>query len=202
MAVSETFYDMSGLVLSLVRGRTIIDLGSGLGAWGYAIKCRFNEVYLIGLDVDLENLMYVGRHSVYDDLVLACLPWIPFRDKSADTILCCDVIEHLRKSEGLKLIQEMERVARRRIIVTTPSPRIVFSNPEHVSSWSARDFKKLGFRVLGVRFRYHALLGGNLKFILYWLFELLSRLVTYFASTLITYKDLDDRHDQSKDSNS
>ena len=130
MAVSETFYDACGIILALVRGANIADLGCGLGAWGYIIKCKFNnQVYLVGLDIDPANLYRIKYHRVYDDLILAALPYIPFRAKSFDTILCCDVIEHLSKDNGLRLVKKAEIVVRRRVIITAPSPRIVFSSP-------------------------------------------------------------------------
>lgn len=46
------------------------------------------------------------------------LPSMP--DGSVDTIFLLDVIEHLEKEDGLKLLQDCERVARRQIVIFTP----------------------------------------------------------------------------------
>lgn len=193
MAVSETFYDACGIILALIRGTNIVDLGCGLGARGYTIRVRLNDPsILVGLDVCKENLYRVKRHRIYDDLVLATLPFIPFREKSFDTVLCLDVIEHLNKVDGLRVMKRIERLAKKRIVITTPTLRTVFSNPEHISAWSARDFKKLGYKVIGLRFRHHSYFS-NLKYVIIWLFELIGRYITHLASILIAYKDLNER---------
>ncbi len=43
-----------------------------------------------------------------------------FDDNSVDSIFMLDVIEHLEKSEGLILLEQAERVARKQVIVYTP----------------------------------------------------------------------------------
>ena len=41
-------------------------------------------------------------------------------DNSVDTVFALDVIEHLEKADGLELLREAERVARRQIVIFTP----------------------------------------------------------------------------------
>jgi hypothetical protein len=41
-------------------------------------------------------------------------------DNSVDTVFMIDVIEHLEKEDGLKLLQEADRIARKQIVVFTP----------------------------------------------------------------------------------
>lgn len=45
---------------------------------------------------------------------------LPFRDRSADVCWCSDVIEHLESDDGLRLLEEMARVARRGTVIRTP----------------------------------------------------------------------------------
>ncbi|MEM4468897.1 MAG: class I SAM-dependent methyltransferase [Candidatus Nezhaarchaeales archaeon] len=189
MSISETFYDFCGLILHLVKGHSIADLGCGLGVWGYAIRCRLRNALLIGIDISLEALKFIKRYHVYDGLLLASCPFIPLRDKSVDTVFCIDVIEHLSKSQGLKLLRNMEKLAKKRIIVTVPTPRIVHQSPEHISVWRAEEFKAYGYKVIGVRFRYHTL-THPIKYMLIWLFELLGHFIPALASIIVAYKDL------------
>ena len=49
------------------------------------------------------------------DRVIGMLP-----DKSVDTVFALDFIEHLEKQDGLRMLAEAERVARRQIVVHTP----------------------------------------------------------------------------------
>ena len=57
---------------------------------------------------------YVFINSPWDKVV----PMLP--DKSVDTVFALDFIEHLEKEDGLSMLREAERVARRQIIVYTP----------------------------------------------------------------------------------
>ena len=66
------------------------------------------------------------------------------------------MIEHLEKSDGFKLIQIMESIAKKKVIIFTPNGFLrqegVFdSNPwqEHVSGWEINEMEKLGFTVKG-----------------------------------------------------
>lgn len=81
------------------------------------------------------------------------------KDNSVDVIMCIDGIEHLEKDVGLELIQEMKRVAKKRIVIFTPDG-LTENHPhdawnikggdefqEHKSGWSMEDFTPLGFEL-------------------------------------------------------
>lgn len=79
-------------------------------------------------------------------------------DLSVDTIFMLDVLEHLTKAEGIKLLNEVERVARKQIIIFTPYGfyPMHFKKKdqkdgwgldgndvqEHKSGWTPNDFDK------------------------------------------------------------
>lgn len=79
---------------------------------------------------------------------------LPFADNSFDSILLLDIIEHLDKEYGLKLLQELKRITKRYIVILTPlfwtenqesvnDPNSPYhKNPynSHRSLWSAEDF--------------------------------------------------------------
>jgi len=65
---------------------------------------------MVGLDIWKDYLKHSRRHNVYDDYVLADASRLPFRDKSFDIILACEVIEHMPKSRGWSFLKELERV--------------------------------------------------------------------------------------------
>ncbi len=77
------------------------------------------------------------------------------QDKSVDSIFLLDVIEHLEKEAGLKVVAEIERVARRQAVIFTPlgfMPQHLEANEsdawglsggkmqEHKSGWLPEDF--------------------------------------------------------------
>jgi hypothetical protein len=65
--------------------------------------------------------------------------------------LASAIIEHLPRPKGFKLISECERVARKVVIITTPSIRTILGSPEHISLWRPHELRRLGYKVLGIR---------------------------------------------------
>ena len=55
--------------------------------------------------------------------------------KGIDTFVCLDVIEHMEKEEGLKLIEEMKKIARQQIVIFTPNGFEPQSHPDGVDKW-------------------------------------------------------------------
>jgi hypothetical protein len=139
--------------------RGVLDVASGLGSWGYQIRTRARGAPRItGLDIWVPYIRRVCSLSIYDDMVCADARRLPFRDSSFHAILACEVLEHLRREEGADFLTELERVARRILIVTTP---LGFTyqgdvngnvHERHVSAWKKEDLEGMGYdvRVLNV----------------------------------------------------
>lgn len=89
-------------------------------------------------------------------------------DNSVDVISIIDGIEHMDKETGLKLIPEMKRVARQKILLFTPQgpgPDGFLRNEPHnawgiegadhlqlhLSGWTVDELRDLGFETLGVQ---------------------------------------------------
>lgn len=77
-----------------------------------------------------------------------------FKDKEFDCCVAMDLIEHLNKEEGLRLIQNMERISRRKILLFTPNGFMPQRSKngdlqEHHSGWDAGEMKMRGFTVIG-----------------------------------------------------
>jgi hypothetical protein len=150
---------------------TLLDCGCGRGKWGYAIKTSpfykdLNNCLLVGCDIYLLNLKFVKYHKIYDDVVLCDACFLPFRRKSIDLVLACELIEHLDKKHGFIFLDELDLIFNYAIIISTP--RIFFKNillknllerkanpfELHKSLWSANEFRKKGYRVIGVGSRF------------------------------------------------
>jgi predicted SAM-dependent methyltransferase len=82
-----------------------------------------------------------------------------FKNNSFDIVLCVEVLEHLKRDEGEKLLKEMERIAKKQVILTTPVGKFkqeaYNGNPhqEHKYVWSPKQMKPLGYKVIGVGMR-------------------------------------------------
>jgi SAM-dependent methyltransferase len=112
-ALKETIGD-------LPRRATLLDVGTGLGD----IPCRARalaqhsgvDLTTIGLDSALE-LTRASRQAVSFTVCGDALR-LPFADRSVDIVMCSQVLHHFAGAEALKLLREMNRVARVRVIVS------------------------------------------------------------------------------------
>lgn len=173
-----------------------LDCGCGRGRWGSFIRLDVkNDVYLVGLDIFLPNLLFCKKYGAYDDLVLADARDLPFKMEAFSMTIACEIIEHLAKEEGISFLKDLERVANGRIIISTPNIQLpqgaIYGNVYeiHRTRWSVGDFRKRGFKVrgIGMKFSIEKILNSVdtvLKYFLFpgWIFPRTSRL-------LCAYKD-------------
>jgi len=143
-----------------LKGNLMLDIGCGKGVLGYMLKAEKHVSYSVGLDIWYPYLKFVKEHKVYDDVVLASADKLPFKALSFDLVLASEVIEHLPKMRGWIFLKEVERVCKYKIIITTPrgfweKGFLEDSAPtqRHLSGWTDKEFKRLGYRILGVGFR-------------------------------------------------
>lgn len=130
---------------------TVLDVGFGLGYGLNILAIKASEVN--GVDVDKQVYDYcqgtiVNRNprlkilQIYDGYNL------DFPDNSFDIITCVDVIEHVEDYH--KLIDEMLRVSRKGVFISTPNRRPENTNPDgtpkniwHLREWSFEEFDKI-----------------------------------------------------------
>jgi ubiquinone/menaquinone biosynthesis C-methylase UbiE len=60
---------------------------------------------------------------------------LPFRDKSVDVVICSQVLHHFPEPEARKLISEMNRVARVRVVISDLRRSIVAAGALWVASF-------------------------------------------------------------------
>lgn len=72
---------------------------------------------------------------------------------SFDLVIALDIIEHLSKVDGYRLLYEMNRVSKRGIGLSCPNgfswqpPSPLNPFQAHISSWEAKEFRQMGFAV-------------------------------------------------------
>ncbi len=136
--------------------RTLIDVGCGRGIIGALMRIYREPKRLVGVDIFQPYLDFCKKFNLYDEVYCLDLTKLPrsFRSKEFDVVTCIEVLEHLAKKDGEKLLDEMERLAKL-VIVTTPTtffPQQDFDhNPfqKHVSFWTLADFRKRNYDVKG-----------------------------------------------------
>jgi len=95
-------------------GKTVLDLGCGYGAYSLALAAEGRQC--VGSDV---NFKYLASASLAGLPVVAVDSVLPFPDRSFDTVMMLEVIEHVPQLESI--LREAFRVARQNVLVTVPN---------------------------------------------------------------------------------
>lgn len=141
---------------------SVLDIGCGQGEPARFLKNK-RKLFSIGIDIFLPYLREAQKQESHDAYVLGDIRYLPFRPKSFDVVLAVEVLEHLKREEGLALIKAMEQVAKRQVIITTPvcsyKQDPYDGNPyqEHQHIWQPKELRQLGYKVRGHGLRY---IGG------------------------------------------
>jgi len=130
----------------------VLSLGVGIGNIVRHLTCK----HIVGLDA-FEPYLYCAKK--YCETILWDLNThpLPFETDSFDVVFGLDIIEHLEKDVGLKLIDEVERITKRTAIFFTPEGFLTQTGDawhlggerwqEHRSGWDSYYFKDLGYKI-------------------------------------------------------
>ena len=159
-------------IVQVCDPRTILDVGVGFGKWG--ILCReVLEIYngRVPSDVWVRTIDGSEIHEpyrnelwelAYDHVHIGNALEVLNSLQHYDLILCCDVIEHFEKADGLRLLRKLTEHGN---VVVVTSPRgyqpqgPIYGNPfeRHQSGWGLEDFhdfihlyKEIGFTFMVV----------------------------------------------------
>jgi ubiquinone/menaquinone biosynthesis C-methylase UbiE len=130
----------------------VLDIGCGRGRWGYLIKEKNSNAKITGIEIYKPYVEFASKLNVYDKVINKNFTNLSmFNYKSFDTVIAIEVIEHVKKDEGKKLLEELERIAKSKIIITTPlgfyELDFKLKNECHKSGWYKTEFESLGYKV-------------------------------------------------------
>ena len=172
--MSTSLLELDPLVIPLIRGSKILDVGCGYGHWGQLLATHYRlsgdpprRADVIGIERHPGNATFCRSTGLYKDVIVgdALMALQSMESNSYDTVLAVDIVEHFEREQGALLLDEIERVASSMVIVSTPN----FPNyrkgdtgitgynewEHHLSEWTIHDFKGRGYRVRGVKHRLH-----------------------------------------------
>ncbi len=144
------------LVQKNIENQHILDVGCGYGLWGYALRINMDfPPTIIGLDVWKPYLAKTKQTRLYDGLIQGYAPKLPLPNKLFDLTICIALLPHLKKTEAVQFLGELERVGRHVIVSTHfgfSSQDDFDGNPcqEHLSSWYPEDFIDKGYKTVTV----------------------------------------------------
>ena len=118
--VSSAIDEIKDALREVKSSGTLLDVGTGLGD----IPCRARniarkngvELTTIGLDVACE--LATASRSAVSFAVCGDALTLPFADNSIDIVMCSQVLHHFSGLDAVRLLREMNRVARVRVIVS------------------------------------------------------------------------------------
>jgi hypothetical protein len=111
-----------------------------------------------GIDGFAPYVEYARQQKLHDEVILGDARELEkyFKPGQFDAVVALDVIEHLTKEDGLRMMQSMEKIASRKVIFFTPSgflPQHSFEDnslQEHLSGWEAKEMEQYGYHVIGL----------------------------------------------------
>lgn len=151
-------------------GGTLLDLGCGDGRAMKLIAKKINGNFkFTGLDAFQSAINCAKEQQIYETLIVANIKDnLPFGEKSFDVVVLLEVLEHLSKDDGKKLLVTMESIARKALILSTPAcldrkrrgtveediayyTELNKDKPQempHISIWTPEEYEKYGFKVM------------------------------------------------------
>ncbi len=169
---------------------SVLDLGCGRDS-----PLKYCSVpFLVGVELFKPYLEESRRQKIHNEYIWGDIRKIEFKENSFDCVVLLDVLEHLSKEEGKKLILKAEKIARKKAIIFTPNgflPQNERDNnvfQEHKSGWTVKELKELGYIVRGINgFKPLRAEGAKIKFKPAGFFSILSDITqkaTYYYPSL------------------
>ena len=130
---------------------SLIDLGCGENSWIRLLRFPGEKRGVDAWEPAVRRSAAARIHDTYAVGDIRTLPLEP-----ADAILCLDVIEHLPKGDSAAVVESLDRLARRLVVVITPNGFLeqhpVDGNEmqRHRCGWSSAELRQAGFEVFGI----------------------------------------------------
>ena len=147
-------------------GDSVLDVGFGLG-YGLRIMAKKSR-NLSGIEID-KRVVKKGQSLLGDNQKICELKYydgqnIPYDEHSFDVVTCIDVIEHVPDYKNL--INEMLRVSKRSVFISTPNRRPENTRPDgrpknrwHLREWSYEEFNAVLGKIFGIRVEWNFING-------------------------------------------
>ncbi len=153
--IGESFYHFN-LKKEITGYKSVLDVGCGANSPLGKIPKNFHST---GIDIFRRSIVESKKKKIHNAYKLGDVRKLNkyFKKKSFDVVLALDVIEHFKKKEALKIISQMEDIARKKVILLTPNgyyqQEALGGNIHqiHKSGWESYELQEMGYAVNGLR---------------------------------------------------
>ena len=148
-----------------VAGSSLLDVGTCFGFFPLLLQRWRPQLDVAALDLSAPILELAREASIplrcarAVEFVCGDARRLPFADGSFDTVTSLHVLEHLETPSAIRALQEMCRVARRRVIVAVPLEEEPDPAYDHVQGFDREGLIELG-EGTGWRCSFEDYLGG------------------------------------------
>src|SRR5258708_5616998 len=179
-----------------IKDKTVLDVGCGFG-WAELLFSKLHPQKMIGIDTSNECLIIAKKfkHPSCNFKVGNALK-LPFKDKTFDTVMSWETLEHIPKNTEEKMFEEIYRVLKPGGHFFLSTPHINFFSTALDPAWwliehrhypqnDIRKFaKKSGFKVnqLYIKGGFFAIFGILNMYVSKWIFRRPPFLHSFFAA--------------------
>lgn len=144
---SFIFDDTIAEIIKLIRPKTFLDLGAGAGKYGLMVKEINPSIKIIAVEIEKKYLEKFNLYSIYHEvwnIPVINLIRPEYFNLCFDIIMAGDILEHLKKSDGIDLLNFL--IYRSRWIIVEFPHRYLqnaidgYVSEAHISIWSENDF--------------------------------------------------------------
>jgi 2-polyprenyl-3-methyl-5-hydroxy-6-metoxy-1,4-benzoquinol methylase len=146
---SDSFVDVDELAERILRtcgGGRLLDVGCGMGRLvRRLLRCGVDAM---GVDV-APRVVEAGNRTAPGRFACASILDLPFEAGSFETVVCCDLLEHLTETDVPRALGELYRVTRRNVFVTVstqPDRDRMWHLTVHDRGWWENALFEAGFR--------------------------------------------------------
>lgn len=134
--------------------QTVLDLGCGDSS-----PARFlTNPTLVGIDGYEPSVKTARERGTHDEVVLGDVREADrlFAGRRFDACIALDVIEHLPKDDGWRMLEAMERLANKVVVIFTPNGFVPQQSKngdlqEHLSGWLPEEMRARNYTVRGMQ---------------------------------------------------
>jgi hypothetical protein len=134
-------------IIKFIKPRTFLDLGAGAGKYGSIVKEIDPSIETIAVEIEKDYIEKFNLHSIYKqvwNISVTDLIQPKYFDSNFDVVMIGDILEHLKKSEGVDLLNFL--IYRCRWIIVEFPHRYLqnavdgYATEAHISVWTENDF--------------------------------------------------------------